>query len=66
MPNPKRRHSNSRTGKRRSHDHLRLVSLVACSQCQTLVPSHKVCPNCGYYRGRLVAPPRVKKAKEER
>ncbi len=66
MPNPKRRHSNSRTGKRRSHDHIDLVPLVACSHCQTLKPVHRVCPSCGYYRDRLLLPPRVKKSKEER
>ncbi|MCM8770120.1 MAG: 50S ribosomal protein L32 [Candidatus Omnitrophica bacterium] len=61
MPNPKRRHSNSRTGKRRSHDHLRKTTLVVCDHCHNLKPAHQVCPRCGYYRGRLLIPPKEKK-----
>jgi large subunit ribosomal protein L32 len=52
MPNPKRRHSKSRTAKRRTHDVLKPVSLSLCPQCQEPKPPHIVCPNCGYYRGR--------------
>jgi large subunit ribosomal protein L32 len=54
MANPKRRHSKARTAKRRTHDALAPVALVACPQCHELKPPHLVCPHCGYYRGRQV------------
>jgi large subunit ribosomal protein L32 len=54
MAVPKRKHSNSRTGKRRSHDALKPRQLHHCPKCSTEVPSHVVCPNCGYYMGRTV------------
>ena len=54
MAVPKRKHSNSRTGKRRSHDGKRPHQLMFCSKCSTAVPTHVVCPNCGQYMGREV------------
>ncbi|MCC6164450.1 MAG: 50S ribosomal protein L32 [Acidobacteria bacterium] len=54
MPNPKRRHSKSRTSKRRTHDALTAVALGPCPQCNELKPPHVVCTHCGYYRGRQV------------
>ena len=52
MPNPKRRHSKTRTAKRRTHDALAPVPTGECPQCHEAKPPHRVCPNCGYYRGR--------------
>ncbi|MDA2934518.1 50S ribosomal protein L32 [Acidobacteria bacterium AH-259-D05] len=54
MPNPKRRHSKSRRGKRRAHDFLTAPNLSICSNCGSPVLPHRVCPNCGYYKGRQV------------
>ena len=54
MAVPKRKHSNSRTGKRRAHDALRAKALSYCPKCSTAVPTHVVCPTCGYYMGRTV------------
>lgn len=54
MPNPKRRHSKSRSRKRRTHDALTPVGFSACPQCQAPKLPHRVCPNCGYYDGRQV------------
>ena len=54
MANPKRRHSKSRRGKRRAHDFLTMPNLSRCSNCATAVLPHRVCPNCGYYKGRQV------------
>ncbi|MEO1497602.1 MAG: 50S ribosomal protein L32 [Planctomycetota bacterium] len=54
MAVPKRKHSNSRTGKRRSHDQLKARSLQSCPRCGTAKPSHVVCPNCGFYMGRTI------------
>ncbi len=54
MANPKRRHSVSRKGMRRSHDRLKPVRLGECPRCGSLKRSHRVCLICGYYRGRDV------------
>jgi large subunit ribosomal protein L32 len=54
MPNPKRRHSKARRGKRRAHDALRTPQTVVCPNCQEPRMQHRVCPKCGYYKGREV------------
>ncbi|HQX83508.1 MAG TPA: 50S ribosomal protein L32 [Vicinamibacterales bacterium] len=54
MPNPKRRHSKSRTAKRRTHDTLVKVQSGRCPQCQEMKLPHQVCKNCGFYNGRQV------------
>jgi large subunit ribosomal protein L32 len=56
MPNPKRRHSKTRTAKRRTHDALKAVSAGVCPQCQEAKAPHRVCSHCGYYNGRQVRP----------
>ena len=56
MANPKRRHSKARTAKRRAHHALAAVGLGECPQCHEPKPSHRVCPHCGYYKGRQVKP----------
>jgi large subunit ribosomal protein L32 len=55
MALPKRRHSKSRTGKRRAHDALTAPSLSVCPQCHEPKLPHFACPSCGTYRGRKVA-----------
>jgi large subunit ribosomal protein L32 len=54
MPNPKRRHSKTRTAKRRTHDTLAPVPTGTCPQCQEAKAPHQVCKQCGYYKGRQV------------
>lgn len=54
MPNPKRRHSKSRSRKRRAHDALETIQLVACPNCGAKKLQHRVCPSCGFYGGRTV------------
>jgi large subunit ribosomal protein L32 len=54
MAVPKRKHSNSRTGKRRAHDALKPKQLALCSKCSQPHPTHVVCPNCGHYMGRTM------------
>ena len=56
MPNPKRRHSKTRTAKRRTHDALKPIGRGECPQCHEAKPPHRVCQNCGYYKGRQVRP----------
>jgi large subunit ribosomal protein L32 len=53
MPNPKHRFSQTRTAKRRTHDKVESVQLSTCSNCGAAVVYHRVCPECGYYKGKL-------------
>ncbi|MFQ3582094.1 MAG: 50S ribosomal protein L32 [Chloracidobacterium sp.] len=64
MPNPKRRHSSSRRGKRRAHDALVNPTIVRCQNCGAPRLPHRVCGECGYYRGRQVIVVRQKGAEE--
>ncbi|MCK5145172.1 50S ribosomal protein L32 [bacterium] len=57
MALPKNKISKSRRDKRRTHDNLTAVNVGECSHCHQPKLSHRACPNCGYYAGRLVAVP---------
>ena len=64
MPNPKRRHSNARTRKRRTHDVMKVRAMMACQNCGNAVASHRVCPKCGYYKGKPVLQIKTKEKKK--
>ncbi len=51
---PKKKTSRARQGERRSHLHIALVSMTACPHCRKLRQPHRVCPHCGYYKGKPV------------
>ena len=53
MANPKHKHSKTRRDKRRTHDKAVPATIAACSNCGSAVNYHTVCPECGYYRGKL-------------
>jgi len=62
MPQPKRKHTRRRRDKRRASNWtLEADSLSRCSNCRQPRVSHRVCPHCGFYAGKLVNPPKVKK-----
>jgi large subunit ribosomal protein L32 len=54
MPNPRRRHTRSKRGKRRSHDALSNPAVSTCPQCGEPKRPHNICTNCGTYKGRTV------------
>ncbi len=54
MAVPKRRTSASRRDKRRAHLRLTPPNLIPCSNCSAPMVSHRVCPECGFYKGRAV------------
>ncbi|OGW92063.1 MAG: 50S ribosomal protein L32 [Omnitrophica bacterium RIFCSPHIGHO2_02_FULL_63_14] len=64
MPNPKRRHSNTRTRKRRTHDKMAVLTTSSCKQCGNPTPPHRVCSKCGYYGGRPVLQIKLKEKKK--
>ena len=60
MAHPKRRHSTTRTNKRRANDFLEATSLSKCSNCGAQKKPHRVCSECGFYSGRQVVTVKVK------
>ncbi len=48
------RHTKGHTANRRSHHALKGARFVACSKCGAQHLMHRVCTNCGNYRGRMV------------
>lgn len=54
MAVPKRKMSKSRRDKRRANWKLELPGLVACPQCKEATMPHRVCSNCGSYKGKVV------------
>ncbi|MBQ2347746.1 MAG: 50S ribosomal protein L32 [Clostridia bacterium] len=55
MAVPKRKVSSARQNKRRSNVwKLEAPALSICSNCGELKAPHRVCGNCGFYRGREV------------
>ncbi len=54
MALPARHHTRSRVNKRRSHLALKPVNLIKCPHCGRKILSHRVCPFCGYYKGKEV------------
>jgi len=53
MAHPKHKHSKTRRDKRRTHDKATPATLASCSNCGATVKYHTVCPECGFYRGKL-------------
>ena len=53
MAHPKRKTSKTRRDKRRTHYKAVMPALGVCSNCGATVKLHTVCPECGYYRGKL-------------
>ncbi|MCD6288942.1 MAG: 50S ribosomal protein L32 [Anaerolineae bacterium] len=53
-PLPKRKVSPGRRDRRRAHHALKPLNLVECPQCHRMKLPHRVCPHCGYYKGREV------------
>lgn len=53
MAHPKRKTSKTRRDKRRTHYKATAPTISTCSNCNSAVQYHRVCPECGYYRGKL-------------
>ncbi|MDR2588063.1 MAG: 50S ribosomal protein L32 [Spirochaetales bacterium] len=58
MAVPKYKPSKSRTRRRHSiNRRLEVPNLATCSNCGNRVLPHRVCPKCGFYRGKQVFEP---------
>lgn len=56
------RHTRAHTANRRSHHALSEKTLAKC-ECGAVRVSHRACPQCGRYRGRVVVDMAAKAAK---
>lgn len=54
MANPKHKISKARRNKRRAHQKLSVPILSVCPNCREPKLPHRVCMNCGTYKGREV------------
>ena len=52
MAHPKRKTSKQRRDKRRTHYKATAPTLSSCQNCGASVRYHRVCPECGYYKGK--------------
>ena len=53
MAHPKRKISKQRRDKRRTHYKAVPKQLSVCSNCGATIQYHRVCGECGHYRGAL-------------
>jgi large subunit ribosomal protein L32 len=54
MAVPKQKQSHARTAQRRAQHKVPAPAYNACPHCHSPRLPHRVCPNCGYYKGREV------------
>lgn len=54
MAVPQRRISKTRKRQRRTHFKLAPSGLVECPHCGAMIRAHRVCPECGYYKGKQI------------
>ena len=51
MAVPRRKISKSKRDHRRGHIKIQESGLTECSNCNSLIRPHRVCPDCGFYKG---------------
>ena len=52
MAHPKRKISKTRRDKRRTHYKANPTTMYTCPNCNAAVQYHRVCEECGAYRGK--------------
>lgn len=52
MAVPARKVSKTRKRMRRSHNALTAASTTKCPNCGEIIKPHRVCPKCGFYKGK--------------
>ncbi len=52
MAHPKRKISKTRRDKRRTHFKATTQTVAECSNCGATIQYHRVCSDCGHYRGQ--------------
>ena len=65
MAVPKRRTSRAKRDQRRAqHDRVSPPNLIECPTCGDLTLPHRICPECGHYKGRKLMKGRADKLQE--
>ncbi len=59
MAHPKHKTSKQRRDKRRTHYKATAPTTATCSNCGSTIKYHRVCPECGHYRGKMVIEKKV-------
>ncbi len=54
MAVPKKKTSKSKKNMRRAHDAISAPGISTCPQCQEPKLPHRVCANCGTYKGKEI------------
>jgi len=54
MAVPQEKTSKRRRNMRRSHHALKTPNLIGCSNCGAQIMSHRICPQCGSFKGKEV------------
>ena len=60
------RHTREHTGNRRSHHGIKGPRLSVCAKCSELHLRHRMCNNCGTYKGKEVVDVMSRLAKKEK
>ncbi|MCS7201131.1 MAG: 50S ribosomal protein L32 [Patescibacteria group bacterium] len=64
---PAKRLSRARSHKRRfQKEKIKLPQLQKCKNCSALILPHRVCPECGFYRGRFIMSFKKENKKEKK
>ncbi|RMD51038.1 50S ribosomal protein L32 [Candidatus Parcubacteria bacterium] len=54
MSVPAFKNSKSKVRRRRSHHALSKTAVAQCQKCGEPILPHRICPSCGFYKGRQV------------
>ena len=65
MAVPFRKISKTRGRMRRTHYKIEANNTVKCSNCGASIRPHRVCPECGFYKGKNVTEKVVAETKKE-
>lgn len=52
---PKKKATRSRKGHRKAHQKPKSPPVSTCPQCKASKLPHFACPECGYYKGEIIA-----------
>ena len=55
MAVPKKRTGASAQAHRRANWKGTVPATTTCKNCNAIIPTHTVCPECGFYKGKLVS-----------
>lgn len=63
---PSKKRTSQSKHDRASHFAIKHKSLGACPKCAKPIMSHKACPHCGTYKGKVVLKVKTKKSKAKK